>query len=348
MVRKKLAALFQGQDVGGKQDRLTRSMLDSFVVVQHVFDRVSAALGFNVADLYFSVEEKQVQPTYNAQLFAYLEGVVVWLWMLEHGKINISEIAYILGHSAGQVAGFVAAGVLSIENGARVIHERGTVMGTLAQSQIDEGQKGGMELLLGGRKESLNIRQIKAVCTKYPDVVIGGYNTPNQIMITGLASSVAEVTDESVREGYAERKRPVTTQGAWHSPLMVKAGPLFADKINGIPFENPKIPIVGNTTAHLIQTGEEARQELITAIPSALLWQQSMRFLIHHNVKTFAEINTSELLAGMVPKGRRGRVFWAFAVGTTVVVGGLVVLGGKKYIAWRSNTDEVESRESSE
>src|SRR5262249_31202427 len=74
--------------------------------------------------------------------------------------------------------------------------------------------------------------------------------------------------------------------------------PLLQDQA----FANPRIPLVTNVDAAMIQTGDEARDALIRQIPNPVKWWQSIEALVREGVTTFIEVGPGKVLTGLIKK----------------------------------------------
>ena len=338
MGKKKVAVLFQGQKVAGSKEKLTKEVIHRFPgSLLATFDEASAVLGPDIEELYLSKDPSVLQDTYNAQVLAVTEGIACWRWMLEHEEIGIQDIDFVLGHSVAQVTAYFAAGILeSSRDMLYVTGERASAI------KVACNHCPGKMVVLTTKNRPVEVREVKKLCEGHNShVVIGNYNTEKQIVITGYpAEAVEEIGEQCVQQGYVDRWRAFETGGgAYHSPAMEEAEGIFAEQIDIIPFCYPRLTLIANTTAKPLKNEKEAREELIRALTGEVLWQQSQRYLVKHNTRTFIVMSPEEVLCRMAPQGRRRRKIVSFAIGAgivgSVIVGGAAVGGAVAWHQWR-------------
>src|SRR5688500_15942649 len=118
------AVVFPGQ--GSQKPGLGKDLYDNGSAARRVFDEVEEATGQDVARLCFESDEDTLRLTQNAQIALYTCGVAAWK-ELEANLGNLVPSA-MAGHSVGEYAALAAAGILSVEDGARLVKRRGELM----------------------------------------------------------------------------------------------------------------------------------------------------------------------------------------------------------------------------
>jgi len=162
--------------------------------------------------------------------------------------------AAVIGHSVGEYAAACAAGVFSVEDGLRLIAERGRLMQSLPP--------GGMMAALFAP-----IDEIEAAIALVRDrVAIAAINSPGSVVISGEASAV-----EAVLAYFAQRNvnaQRLFVSLAAHSPLMDPALDRMEALARGVAMSPPSIPIAWNLTGRPLPSG---------TAPDALYWRRHMR-----------------------------------------------------------------------
>jgi [acyl-carrier-protein] S-malonyltransferase len=252
--------------------------------------------------------------------------------MLEHEEVGEDDFDFLLGNSAAQVTTYFAARIFeSARDTFYVIGERGSAI------KVARDLCPGKMVVLTSRTKSIDIREVRKLCKQHNShVVIGNYNTDKQIVLSGYpAEAVEEIAEQCVQGGYADRWRSFETKGgAYHSPAMESAEAIFAERVEHISFCYPQLTVIANTTARPLKDEKEAHDELIRALTGEVLWQQSQRYLVKQNTRTFIEVSAEEVLTRMAPKGRKRRRVVKFAIGGAIFAGttGAAVIGTA--IAW--------------
>ena len=209
----KLAFLFPGQ--GSQKVGMGSSFVENFPAARSIFEQANEVLGFDLRALCFDGPDEALRETENAQPALYVVSVAAWTCFVEAVKIAPDAVA---GHSVGEYAALVAAGVLDFADGLKLVRKRGELMRDAAKRK-----PGTMAAILG-----LDADAAREVITETRDagaglVAIANYNGGGQIVISGEVAAV-EAAGERAKARGAKRVIPLNVSGAFHSPLMVTGG----------------------------------------------------------------------------------------------------------------------------
>ena len=198
-----LVALFPGQgSVGAGSGRAWRRARHWDVVT-----RVSASTGVDVAYLLIDAVENEVVRTDHAQLATFALSLVGYYELTEHGV----RPRYLVGHSLGEYSALVASGLLTLEEGARLIGARGAAMARAAATH-----DGSMVALMGGESSA------RDEVAKLEGVWIANINGPGQVVVSGSRDALAPILARHRELGW-RRATELAVGGAFHSPLMAPA-----------------------------------------------------------------------------------------------------------------------------
>lgn len=162
--------------------------------------------------------------------------------------------AAVIGHSVGEYAAACAAGVFSVEDGLRLIAERGRLMQSLPP--------GGMMAALFAP-----IDEIEAAIAPMRDrVAIAAINGPGSVVISGEAPAVEAVLADFAKRNVIGQKLFVSL--AAHSPLMEPLLDRMEALAASVAMSPPAIPIAWNLTGRPLPNG---------TAPDARYWRQHMR-----------------------------------------------------------------------
>ncbi|MDT5266829.1 MAG: hypothetical protein QOI90_3455, partial [Mycobacterium sp.] len=142
----------------------------------------------------------------------------------------------VLGHSVGQYAAACVAGVFSLEDGARLMAERGRLFGSLPE---------------GGRMVAVftDAKHVEEIAGEFPRVSIGAYNGPNTVLSgpgEDLEQVVAKFDDEGIRCTWLD------TSHAFHSELLDPVLDEFESYAAQLQFAVPTLPLVCNRTGAVL------------------------------------------------------------------------------------------------
>ncbi|MCV7103547.1 type I polyketide synthase [Mycobacterium palustre] len=142
----------------------------------------------------------------------------------------------VLGHSVGQYAAACVAGVFGLEDGARLIAERGRLFGSLPD---------------GGRMVAVfaDAKYVEEIANEFPRVSVAAYNGPNTVL-SGPAADLEEIVARCGND--ATRCSWLETSHAFHSELLEPVLGEFESYAAGLSFAMPTLPLVCNRTGAVL------------------------------------------------------------------------------------------------
>ncbi|HVB25554.1 MAG TPA: ACP S-malonyltransferase [Ktedonobacteraceae bacterium] len=315
-----VAFLFPGQ--GSQTVGMGADAFSASPAAKSIFETVDAALGFSLSNLCFQGPEETLRETINAQPAI----ITVSLALLAAMQESLSPThtfsawssplvpSYTAGHSVGEYAALVAAGVLDLKDAVQLVRERGRLMhheGTVCP--------GGMAAVIGMDAEALEKACQQATAeasasetgeaeSTHPGmgkVIVANFNAPGQIVISGEQHAL-EIAMERAKAGGAKRVIPLAVSGAFHSPVMQPAARMLAQAIRVTALRNTSIPIISNISATPLTTAEAISEELAQQIASPVQWTRTIEYLINAGITVFIEIGPGQALTGMVKRIAKG------------------------------------------
>ncbi len=200
------------------------------------------------------------------------------------------------GHSLGEYAAMVAAGMVSMEDGFRLIKERAACMQECAQQQ-----SGSMCAILG-----LTPQQVEEGCAQVEGYVVPvNYNSPVQTVIAGETAAVDAAIAKFTEMG-ARRCVKLAVSAAFHSKLMQPAADAFYEKIKDVKFSMPKKEFYCNLTGQLLTDVSDMPGYLAKHIVSPVRFTTELDNMQQAGYDTFVECGPGKVLTGLVKKTLSG------------------------------------------
>jgi len=283
----KVAYVFPGQ--GAQWVGMGHNLCDNFNSAKAIFEQADEVLGFPLSRLCFEGPEDELRQTINAQP-AILTVSYACLQATREVSDSLPVAAFVAGHSLGEYTALTAAGVIDFATAVYLTRQRGRLM-----YEAGIVRPGGMTAIIGSDEASL-----AEVCS-LTDTRIANINCPGQLVISGAKENLPEAADLAKDRG-ASRIIPLQVSGAFHTPLMQPAVDGMSEIIATLDFQDPLVPIIGNTSAQPLTTAEQVKAELITQLCNCVQWQRSIEYMVDNGVSTFIEIGPGKVLTGLIKR----------------------------------------------
>lgn len=291
----KVAFIFPGQ--GSQSVGMGQALALSSPAAMSVFQATDEALGEEIAQLAWAGPEDALNLTQNAQpallatSIAYFEALRE-RWTHDDGSAPIP--AFMAGHSMGQYSAMVAAGVISLADGVRLVRERGRLM-----QASGDGRDGAMAAIIGLDEASLPdlVAQAGALGT----FGIANRNAPGQVVVSGERAAI-EAGAEIARSLGAKRAIVLPVSVAAHSPLMEGAAAAMREVLAGVAFSDPSVPLLANADATVLDTGDACRRELVDHLTAGVDWVRAVESMVEAGVTAFIEIGPGRVLTGITKR----------------------------------------------
>lgn len=278
------ALLFSPQ--GSQAVGMGRSLADASPAAAAAFAEADATLGWSVSDLCWNGPLDRLSDTRQTQPCLLTTSVAAHRALAEAGAPAPSVVA---GHSVGEYAALVAAGVLELDAALRLVARRGALMAAA-------GGDGGMMAVIGLDRAAVGT-VVEAQATA--DLVVANDNAPGQVVISGTHQALAAAGDAMLAAG-ARRVIPLPVSGAFHSPLMASVADELATAFEAETWRDATMPVVSNVTAELVTDADRIRELLAEQVRSPVEWVRSVERIAATGVDIAVECGSGAALVGMV------------------------------------------------
>jgi [acyl-carrier-protein] S-malonyltransferase len=279
------AYIFPGQ--GAQFIGMGKDLYENYPIAKELFDQANGILGFSITEIMFNGTVEGLKETKVTQPAIFLHSVILSSVMGDSFKPDM-----VAGHSLGEFSALVANGVLTFEDGLKLVSQR-----ALAMQKACEAQPSTMAAVLGLEDEA-----VEQVCKDTPGIVVAAnYNCPGQLVISGEVEAI-NLACEKMKEAGAKRALVLPVGGAFHSPLMEPAREELAAAIEATTFGTPTCPIYQNVSTTPVVDAAEIKKNLILQLTAPVKWTQSVRNMVADGASLFTEIGPGKVLQGLVRK----------------------------------------------
>ena len=285
------AIIFPGQ--GSQKAGMASEFQGNFKIVKDIFERGDEALNFSLSKIILNGSDEDLKKTEITQPAILITSFAIFSVLKKEFNYDLSKTKYIAGHSLGEYSALVASDSLSLEDGLKLVHERGKLM----QAAVPQGE-GAMLAVMG-----LDINELDSLIKKFDKkgvCEIANDNSPGQIILSGDKQTLVAFSNYLK----VEKKRSIflPVSAPFHCTLMKPAAErmkLFLEKTN---FKNPNIQLISNVTALPVEKDSNIKDLLYKQIFSQVRWRESVNFMINNDINDFIEIGPGKVLSGLVKR----------------------------------------------
>jgi [acyl-carrier-protein] S-malonyltransferase len=289
------AFVFPGQ--GSQTVGMGRALAAASHAAAAVFAQADEALGELISSLAWEGPEDRLNLTENAQPALLATSIAYLVTAHERASaqgMTLPNPRFFAGHSMGQYSGMVAASVLSLPDGVRLVRERGRQM-----QRSGAGREGAMAAILG--LEDAALPELVAKASEHGVFAVANRNSPGQVVVSGEKAAI-EAAAELAKGLGAKRAIVLPVSVAAHSPLMAEAATAMRTVLAGVEFREPTAALLANADAHPILDGEGARAELVEHLTKGVDWVRAVETMRADGVETFIEVGPGKVLTNLIKR----------------------------------------------
>jgi len=287
----KTAFLFPGQ--GAQHVGMGRDIVQTYPEAAGVFSKANETVGYDLQAVCFDGPVEKLNSTVISQPAIFTVSAAI-LEVMRSRPVTVEMVpAVMAGLSMGEYTALYAAGLVSFEDGLKLVKRRGEAM--QAASEMSEGR---MLCLIG-----LDNEKVQQLCHEAGEgeILVGvNFNCPGQIVISGTKAACARA--EALAEKYGAIKAvPLSVAGAFHTELMTSATEELGRALSRTQIARPQdVNIIANVNADYYKNSEGIIEGLKMQLTHPILWQECMEKLIADGIEMFYEIGPGKVLTGLM------------------------------------------------
>ena len=283
----KIAYIFPGQ--GTQIVGMGKDLYDKYEEVRNVYKRVNETLKENVENITYNISQEELNETKNTQIAIYTMSMAI-LEILNKKEIKPDALA---GLSLGEYSALTCSNAISLEEGAKIVRKRGTLMQELAP-------KGNwsMAAIIG-----LEDEKVEEVCSKVENGFVRAvnYNCPGQVVVSGEKDAVLKAM-EIAKEMGARKAIELKTSGPFHTEKLEEASNALRKELETVEFNKIEIPVIKNIDGEPYDDKDNMVDILARHVMSPVKFRKSIETMLSLGIDTFVEIGPGKTLSGFVKK----------------------------------------------
>jgi len=273
--------MFSGQ--GAQHTGMGKDLYENSLAARAVFD-LAEAIRPGTIEQCFTGSAETLARTENTQPCVFCVDLAAAAALSEAGI----EADMLAGFSLGELAALAFSGVVTYEDGFRLVCRRAELM-QMASEKVDAGMVAVLKL---------SDEVVTELCGGFENVYPVNFNCPGQVVVAGARDELERLKD-SVKDA-GGKAMPLKVGGGFHSPFMAPAGSAFVEVLGTFEFAEPKVPLYSNVTAKHYENN--AAELLAKQITSPVLWHAAVQNMINAGVDTFIEAGPGKTLCGFASR----------------------------------------------
>ena len=196
------------------------------------------------------------------------------------------------GHSVGELAAGVLAGVLSADDAMRLVAVRGRAMAAASAAEPT-----GMTAVLGGDEDA-----VLAAIARH-GLTPANINTAGQIVAAGALADLAAFAADPPA---GARLRPLQVAGAFHTRYMAPAVAALREAAAAVAVADPHLELLSNADGTAVTTGKEWLERIVGQVAAPVRWDLCLRTMADLGVTALIELPPAGTLTGLAKRALPG------------------------------------------
>ena len=294
------AFLFPGQ--GAQLVGMGADLAAAYSVAADIFEKANAIVGFDLRQICFEGPAETLNTTTMSQPAIFTTSAALLEVLRTESATAGATPDICAGLSLGEYTALYAAGVVSFEDGLKLVKKRGEAMQAAA-----DATEGAMVSIIGVDED-----KVRQLCEKAGEgelLVPVNFNCPGQIVVSGTIAACDRAVELAPEYGAIKAIR-LEVAGAFHTEMMARAAAALREALTECQVAAPAgTKVLANINAEYYTDAMAIVDGLALQLTSPILWQKCMERLLSEGVETFYEIGPGRVLTGLMRRiNRKTRV----------------------------------------
>lgn len=293
----KLALIFNGQ--GAHYEKMGEDFVKSYDKAKETFELAEDVTQLPIRS-WINNDIDQLAKTRYAQPAILTTSLAIY----EAIKDQLPAISFMAGLSLGEYSALIASGMISLEEGLKLVKERGEMMSNHCES-LSKQMAIQMAAVIDMPFEAIKTLVDELHSSENP-LYIANYNSAQQIVIAGSKQAITQFRKAAKADGY-RAVIPLKVEGPFHTPLMQAVQEPFVKALNEIEVKPADITVISNTTVepHSISSIKET---LTAHLTEPVKWLQTIEAFKQDNITHIIQIGPGNTLASFLKNDKDVKV----------------------------------------
>jgi len=293
-----VALLFPGQ---GSQYVGMLKAANQLPEVKDMLEKSKQILGYDILDICLNGPEEKLGETRFTQPAMFIGGLAGVAKLRSEKPEKVEKARCAAGLSLGEYTALCFAGVLSFEDGLKLVKLRGEAM----QEAAAIGKQGMLSVI--GLEQKV-LEKLCDAAAKETDGVckIANFLFPKGFSCAGTQAAI-DLLHKKADAAQAMKCTPLKTSGGFHTSLMQPAADKLAKALeDALPNMKPnRIAVYSNVTARPLPAGTDPKEivELLkTQLCNSVLWDPSISAMMKDGIKEYYECGPMKQIKAMMKR----------------------------------------------
>jgi [acyl-carrier-protein] S-malonyltransferase len=250
-----------------------------------LLDRLSTAAGVDLRHLGTDADAEEIKDTAVAQPLIVAASLISLAALTAQTGPQAAWASATAGHSVGEYAAAVVAGVLTDSDALALVATRGRAMADAAGRTPT-----GMSAVVGGDPD-----EVLAALADL-ELVAANVNGAGQVVAAGTLDALARL---KLNPPTKARVIPLAVAGAFHTEHMSSAVDAVAGAAAGLDPADPKITLLSNSDGSVADGGAAALSAMVAQISRPVRWDACQRTLADLGITAAIELAPAGVLTGL-------------------------------------------------